>query len=100
MGLAFISRYAQIDSAVLIAQPFYYSFCLPLPFSSIAGDRGMIDVGLVGFGFAGRVFHAPVISSVTGLRLRAIVQRHGGSAASLFSQAQIVRSVDELLTFD
>lgn len=57
----------------------------------------MIDVGLVGFGFAGRVFHAPVISAVPGLRLRAIVQRSGNDAAILYPQARIVKSVDELL---
>ena len=31
----------------------------------------MIRVGLVGFGMAGRVFHAPLISSVDGLELAA-----------------------------
>src|SRR2546428_9396283 len=50
----------------------------------------MLDVGLVGFGFAGKVFHAPVIRAVPGLRLAAIVQRSGGS--------DFVHSVDELLT--
>lgn len=57
----------------------------------------MIDVGLVGFGFAGRVFHAPVISAVPGLRLRAIVQRTGDDAGALYPNAQVVRSIDELL---
>ena len=57
----------------------------------------MINVGLVGFGFAGRVFHAPMISSVAGLNLRAIVQRRGGDASSLYSNATQVRSVEELL---
>ncbi len=57
----------------------------------------MIDVGLIGFGFAGRVFHAPIISAVPGLRLRAILQRSGDDAARLYPQASIVRSLDELL---
>ena len=57
----------------------------------------MINVGLVGFGFAGRVFHAPMISSVAGLNLRAIVQRRGDDASSLYSNATHVRSVEELL---
>jgi predicted dehydrogenase len=60
----------------------------------------MIDVGLVGFGFAGRVFHAPVISAVPGLRLRAIVQRSGNEAGAAYPQAQILKSVDELLAID
>src|SRR5690242_53201 len=59
-----------------------------------------IDVGLVGFGFAGRVFHAPIIAAVPGLRLRAIVQRSGDTAASLYSQATVVGSIEELLTIE
>ena len=35
----------------------------------------MLNVGLVGFGFAGKVFHAPVIRAVDRLRLTTIVQR-------------------------
>ena|SRR5215472_16780712 len=60
----------------------------------------MIDVGLVGFGFAGRVFHAPIISAVPGLRLRAIVQRSSNEAALRYPKAQIVKSMDELLAID
>ena len=59
--------------------------------------RNMINVGLIGFGLAGRSFHAPVISRVPGLRLAAIVQRSGNEAAQLYPEARIVRSVDELL---
>jgi len=57
----------------------------------------MIAVGLVGFGFAGRVFHAPMISSVAGLNLRAIVQRKGNDASRLYPNAAQVPSVEELL---
>lgn len=56
-----------------------------------------IDVGLVGFGFAGRTFHAPVIQAVAGLRLAAIVQRHGDEAARAYPDLRIVGSVAELL---
>jgi scyllo-inositol 2-dehydrogenase (NADP+) len=57
----------------------------------------MIEIGLVGFGFAGRVFHAPITSAVPGLKLRAILQRSGEDAATLYPQAQVVKSMDELL---
>lgn len=57
----------------------------------------MMDVALIGFGLAGRAFHAPVIHAVPGLRLAAIVQRSGNEAAQLYPHARIVRSVDELL---
>jgi len=60
----------------------------------------MIDVGLVGFGFAGKTFHAPIISAVDGLRLAAIVQRHGDEAAQAYPAAKLLRSLDELLAID
>ena len=43
----------------------------------------MIEVGLIGFGLAGRAFHAPVISAVPGLHLAAILQRSGSEAAHI-----------------
>src|SRR5256885_2172423 len=59
----------------------------------------MLNVGLVGFGFAGKTFHAPVIRVVEGLRLTAIVQRHGGGAPDpRYAAVELVRSVDELLS--
>ncbi|HEY4933069.1 MAG TPA: oxidoreductase [Terriglobales bacterium] len=60
----------------------------------------MIDVGLVGFGFAGRTFHAPVIAAVEGLHLAAILQRHGSEAQQAYPDARLVRSLDELLAID
>jgi predicted dehydrogenase len=57
----------------------------------------MLNVGLVGFGFAGKVFHAPVIRAVEGLRLAAIVQRQGDHDPR-YPDTEFVRSVDELLT--
>jgi scyllo-inositol 2-dehydrogenase (NADP+) len=60
----------------------------------------MIDVGLIGFGLAGRCFHAPVIRAVDGLRLAAVLQRSGDSAAQAYPDARVVRSLDELLAND
>ena len=57
----------------------------------------MLNVGLVGFGFAGKVFHAPVIRAVEGLRLTTIVQRHG-PPDQRYTGVEFVRSVDDLLT--
>jgi scyllo-inositol 2-dehydrogenase (NADP+) len=57
----------------------------------------MIEVGLVGFGLAGRAFHAPVIRAVPGLHLAAILQRSGTEAAEKYPEVRIVRSMDELL---
>src|SRR5580700_7378992 len=58
----------------------------------------MINVGLIGFGLAGRSFHAPVISAVPGLRLAAILQRTGSEAAAAYPDARIVRNLEELLS--
>jgi predicted dehydrogenase len=56
-----------------------------------------IQVGLVGFGLAGRAFHAPVITRVAGLHLAAIVQRNGNTAAEAYPHARVLRTFDELL---
>jgi predicted dehydrogenase len=57
----------------------------------------VIEVGLIGFGLAGRAFHAPVIRAVPGLHLAAILQRSGNEAAEKYPDVPIVRSLDELL---
>jgi scyllo-inositol 2-dehydrogenase (NADP+) len=60
----------------------------------------MIEVGLVGFGLGGRAFHAPVIHAVPGLRLAAVVQRHGNESQKIYPDAKIVRDLDELLAME
>ena len=60
----------------------------------------MIEVGLIGFGLAGRAFHAPVIRAVPGLRLSAILQRSGNEAAEKYPDVPIVRNMDELLAIE
>jgi predicted dehydrogenase len=57
----------------------------------------MVEVGLIGFGLAGRAFHAPVIRAVPGLHLAAIVQRSGTEATEKYPNVRIVRSLEELL---
>ena len=59
--------------------------------------KQMIRVGLVGFGMAGRVFHAPLISSVEGLELAAVVERSSDKAAERYPGIRTYRSLDELL---
>jgi scyllo-inositol 2-dehydrogenase (NADP+) len=56
-----------------------------------------VRVGLVGFGFGGRIFQASVIEAVEGLELAAIVQRKGNEAARAYPHAKICRSVEEML---
>lgn len=60
-----------------------------------------IGVAVIGFGLAGRVFHAPFVRAVPGLRLRAIVQRSGDAVATAYPEAttgvRVIRSIDEAL---
>lgn len=57
----------------------------------------MLNVGLIGFGLAGRAFHAPLIAVTPALRLAAIVTSRVQEVADLYPQAQAVGSVDALL---
>jgi predicted dehydrogenase len=50
----------------------------------------MIRVALIGFGYAGRVFHAPLISATPGLALIVIGSRQRGKAASAYPDVQVV----------
>ena len=57
----------------------------------------MIRVGLVGFGMAGRVFHAPLLSSVEGLEFAAVMERSGNKAAERYPGIKVYRSLDAML---
>jgi len=62
------------------------------------GDRAReIGVGVIGYGLGGRVFHAPFVSAVPGLRLVAIMQRSGDEAARAYPETKIARSLQEIL---
>jgi scyllo-inositol 2-dehydrogenase (NADP+) len=60
-----------------------------------------IGVAVVGFGLGGRVFHAPFVSAVPGLKLEVIVQRTGDEAAKAYPFAttgvRVLRSLEEAL---
>ena len=57
----------------------------------------MIRAGLVGFGLGGRVFHAPLLSSVEGLELAAVVERSSDNAALRYPGITTYRSLDAML---
>jgi scyllo-inositol 2-dehydrogenase (NADP+) len=56
-----------------------------------------VGVGVIGYGLGGRVFHAPFVSAVPGLRLTAIIQRSGDQAAKAYPATRIDRSLDAIL---
>ncbi len=72
----------------------------PLESSPPSPDISPRRTGVIGFGLAGRVFHAPFVHAVHGLHLAAIVQRSGDEAARHYPDATIFRSVDDLLHSD
>jgi predicted dehydrogenase len=57
----------------------------------------MIRVGLIGFGMVGRVFHGPLISSVDGLELAAVMERTSSNAAQRYPGIITYRSLDAML---
>ena len=57
----------------------------------------MIRVGLIGFGLAGRVFHAPLISSVDGLELAAVLERSTDNAAERYPGITTYRTLEAML---
>ena len=60
----------------------------------------MIRAGLIGFGMAGRVFHAPLLSSVEGLELAAVMERTSNKAAERYPGVKVYRSLGEMLADD
>ncbi len=57
-------------------------------------------MGLAGFGLAGRVFHAPLISATNGLRLTHVVERRTDESRKVYPDVVIVRDFEGLLGAD
>lgn len=55
-----------------------------------------VQVGLIGYGMAGQVFHAPVIAAVPGLRLAKVVERRGETSRQRYPWVEVVREVAAL----
>lgn len=59
--------------------------------------KSVINVGLVGFGMSGQLFHAPFIDADKRFILKTVVERHQNLAFETYSYVNTVRSLDELL---
>lgn len=62
-------------------------------------ERRPVRVGLIGYGLAGSVFHAPLIGSVAGMRLAAVVTgnaERGAQARREYPGVEVVPSAEEL----
>ena len=67
---------------------------------STSPSKEPIKTAVIGFGLAGRVFHAPFVSAVPGLELSAIVQRNGDEAAKAYPSTKVLRSFEDALASD
>lgn len=56
-----------------------------------------IGVAVIGYGLGGRVFHAPFVRAVPGLKLISIMTGKGEDAAKAYPSVRISRSIDDLL---
>lgn len=54
-----------------------------------------LNVALVGYGFAGKTFHAPLIAAVDGLNLHTVVSSDAGKVAGDFPQARVVADLSD-----
>jgi predicted dehydrogenase len=57
----------------------------------------MIRAGVVGYGLAGKVFHAPMISAVDGLELAAVVERSSRNAELAYPGVTTYTSLEAML---
>ena len=56
-----------------------------------------IPVALVGFGYAGETFHAPLIAACPGLRLHTVVSSRPEQVRERWPQVRVVADLDEAL---
>jgi predicted dehydrogenase len=57
----------------------------------------VVQVGLIGYGMAGEVFHAPAIAAVPQLELTKVVERHTTKCQARYPGVETLNSVEELL---
>ncbi len=68
--------------------------------NSGVGKMRSVNVGLVGFGFSGATFHAPIVNAVQGLNLRKVVSSNAEKVRSSLSDVSVVESFDLLIEDD
>ncbi|MDF2723851.1 MAG: putative dehydrogenase [Paenibacillus sp.] len=63
-------------------------------------SSNVLRVGLIGYGFAGKTFHAPVITAVPGMQLAKVVQRSSSSSKERYPWVEVVPHVNDLYRDD
>ncbi|WP_274650773.1 Gfo/Idh/MocA family oxidoreductase [Paenibacillus humicola] len=59
-------------------------------------EQAKLRAGLIGYGYAGRTFHAPVMTAVPGIALVKVVERRTEASKERYPWVQIARDVKEL----
>ncbi len=59
-----------------------------------------IKIGVLGYGFSGRIFQCPFIDAHDAFELHAVVERHGSQAKKDYPQIQLYKSYEEMLNDD
>ncbi|MFC3884337.1 oxidoreductase [Bacillus songklensis] len=59
-----------------------------------------LQVGLVGYGLSGQVFHAPFVHTHPHMNLKKVVERRSGKSKERYPYVEVVTSYDELLGDD
>jgi len=57
-----------------------------------------IQVGLIGYGIAGQVFHAPMINAVSDLKLTKVVERHSERSRDRYPWVEVVKDAEALFS--
>ncbi|WP_194149687.1 oxidoreductase [Oecophyllibacter saccharovorans] len=70
----------------------------PVNTSSALPAERPLRVGLAGYGFAGRTFHAPLIAATDGLELAAVSSRHPEKVAADFPDVPVVPTPEALFS--
>ncbi|MCI0754729.1 oxidoreductase [Teichococcus vastitatis] len=65
--------------------------------AALHGSEEPVRVGLIGYGFAGRIFHAPLITATPGLQLKAVMTRRTAAAGVEMMGAALVPDPQQLI---
>lgn len=57
----------------------------------------IIDVGLIGYGLSGKVFHAPFLDMNPGFRLKSVVERHNSISKKDYPYVNVLKDYRDLL---
>ena len=68
--------------------------------SSKANNMEMLKVALMGYGYAGKTFHAPLIDSVPGMELVAVCSSDAAKVFADYPSLPVKASLEELLSLD